>query len=120
MRSALLGSKYCKERGVYFDQKIPVQLFTDDQPPKLIENYLDYGVPFKFGFVNENNKFFFNVPNLRTRGSTFLIHSFRKLPFKAGDRIRFNNKFYDVEDVSMSFLNTTNYKTVKQYFISLK
>ena len=108
----MLGAKFCKENGYFFSKKIPINIEE--------ENYFDYGVPFKFGYINENNKNDFNVPNIRTRGTTFLIQSFRNLDFQTGDRVRFNNKFYDVEDVGTSFYNSTNYKTVKQYFISLK
>lgn len=112
MRKILLNSKYSNMKGYHFSKKIPLSI--DD------EDYLYYGVPFKFGFINEGDKYDFNVPNIRTRGTTFLIQTYRSLDFKTGDRIRFDNRFYDVENVSTSFSGSNKYKPIKQYFLNLK
>lgn len=112
MRKAMLTAKYCKENGYYFDKKITIDI---DE-----ENYFEHGVPFRFGFINANVKYDFEVPNIRTVGNQFLIQTFRDLDIKAGDKVRFNNKFYFVEDVNYNFIQTSQFKTVKQYFITVR
>lgn len=112
MRSALLNSKFSKSKGYHFSKKIPIDIESD--------SHMEYAVPFNFGFVNSNIKYDFNVPAIRTVGNEFLIQTFRDLDFKSGDVVMFDHKYYNVESVRISFFNSTKYKVIKQYFITLK
>lgn len=110
-KQAILESKYCKEKG-YFIQHIET-LEIDE------ENYLDYSVPFLFGFVNQSNKAEFLVPTIRTVGNEFVIHTYRNLDYKTDDIIAFDTRFYHIKDINVSYEND-GFNRIKHYFITLK
>lgn len=112
MKKALLSAKHCKETGIYYGAIIPPNINED--------NYLDFGVPFKFGFINSNTKYEFPVPEIRTVGSTHIIHTFRDLDIQPKDRIRFDHKHWEVQDVSINYVETSQFQRVKHYFITIR
>lgn len=121
MKTATLIAKHCKESGYYFKKVIPHELEKETLEGFVdIENYLDYAVPFKFGFIRSENKYEFPVPQIRVRGFTHYIHSFRNLDFKVGDMVIFDRQKFYVEDVNYSYYQSTNYKRIKNYFLTLK
>lgn len=112
MKASLLSAKYCNELGYYYDKKIPIDVAED--------NYWDYAVPFHFGFVNAETKYDFHVPNIRTVGEQYIIQTFRDLKFKSGDKVKFDEKLWNVESVRASYIQSSKFKRVKQYFLTIR
>lgn len=112
MRSKLLTFKNCKHKAVWFKRITPTDI--------AIKPYYDFGVTFKLGFVRGDNRKEFNIPNLRTIDTKFTIFTFQDLDFRAGDKVRFDNKDYFVEDVNYSYYESTQNQLIKQYFMTIK
>lgn len=110
-KQVLLNKQFCKEKGHFIQHIEPIDINED--------NFLDYAVPFNFGFLNQENNASFNVPNIRTVGNQFVIHSYKDLNYKTDDIIRFDNKFYTIDNVYASYEND-GFNTIKHYFITLK
>lgn len=112
MRTNVLNAKHCKYTATFYAKIIPI-----DREEKI---YYDKGVPFKIGFIRGDNKHEYNIPNIRTIGTSHTIHTFRNLEVKTGDRIAFDNKDYFVEDVNYSYYESSHNRLVKQYFMTIK
>ncbi len=111
MKRFFLESKYCKRLGYYFDKVIATEV-TD-------ENYLDYGVPFRFGFVRLDKRYDFPVPNIQAEVGELIIHTYRDFDFKAGAMVRIDNKFYYVESFNVSY-EGYDFMTIKHYYLTIK
>ena len=112
MRAAMLTAKYCKTNGMHFKKIIPTSYDS--------RIFDDNGVPFRFGFLNSNEKRVFNIPTIRTKDNEFTIHTFRDLDFSEGDKVMFDRKTYFIDSISISYFNSSNNVVVKQYFLTLK
>lgn len=112
MRKAILTAKHCPLNAM-FEKKII--LSNPDLPDKF-----DAPVPFKIGLVREDNKYEYNVPNIRTNQSIHTLFTFRDLGFRVGDKITFDRHTWHVESVGTSYYESTKFKLIKQYFITVK
>lgn len=112
MRKAMLTARHCKVNALHFQKIVPTDIHQDIR--------FDSGVTFKLGIVNSNTDYDFNVPNIRTTGTKVMVHTFRDLTISQGDKIEFNNKIYYVENFSKSYYDSSQFKIIEQYFITLK
>lgn len=111
MKRVLLSRKYCKTNAFYYGQIIPPDI---DE-----ENYFNYGVQFKVGIINTRKKYDFHVPQIRTKGQEHVLNTFRDLGFQEGDRIRFDGRYWLIKEVSISFIQSTQFKSVKHFFLTV-
>lgn len=111
MLENLLCSKNCKENGYYIKQVVSEDI--DDS------NYKDFASPLRFGYINSTNKQEFITARVRTKATTFSIHTYGERDFSLDDIIRINDKFYYIEDFSVQIETRGNNKAF-HYFINLK
>ena len=48
------------------------------------------------------------------------IFTFRDLGFKRGDKILFDNLTFIIQDLNISYYQSTTFKSIKQYYITIK
>lgn len=107
----LLNSKHCKENA-YYIKNIVVEDIDDD-------NYLDFAVPIKFGFININSRAEFLTPAIRTKATKLSIHTYGNNGYAIDDIIRIYEKFYYIEDFAVEVITKGKNKAY-HYFINLK
>lgn len=108
----MLSSKYCKLIGSHQAKIVPTNVELDVT--------YDAPVRFKFGLVSDEEFRTFNVSNIRTQATRLTIRTFRELSFQTGDKIIFNHNTYYIESISTSYYDSSQYKLVRQFFITLK
>lgn len=112
MRVQMLTAKYCKIPATYYKRVVPTDVTK--------EIYFDSGVPFYMGITNSDDKLVNNISVIRTQETSFVVHTFRELDFEQGDKIRFDNRDYFIESINSTFYETTQFKSIKRYFITIK
>lgn len=112
MRIQMLTSKHCKSRAIFYKRIIPTDI------TKSIT--FASGVPFMFGFTNSEDSYQTNISVMRTKDTSITIQTFRELDLEIGDKIRFDNQDYFVESFNNTYYESTQFKNIKQYFITIK
>lgn len=112
MRLAMLGAKFCKLVGTHQAKIVPTNVEEEIR--------FDAPVKFKFSIVDEEDFKTFNVQPIRTNATRLTIRTFRELSFKTGDKFVFKNNTYYIESISSNYYDSSQYKLVRQFFITLK
>lgn len=122
MKRATLTAKNCKRKGYHFKKVVLAELFKYDDFNNLenIEDYYDYAVPFKFGFIRVENKYDFPVPQIKVRNYTHYIQTYRDLDFEVGDMVLYGRDKWYIEDINYTEYNSGSYDRIKHYFLTLK
>lgn len=107
----LLNSKYCKSRGYYIKNIVSEDITND--------NYLDFAIPFKFGFLGSENGSEYLVDKIRTKFTKLTIHTYGLKSLKVDDIIRIDNDFYGVENFTFR-VETKGFNKAFHYYITLK
>ena len=112
MRASMLSKQLCHHKGQYVSKIIPTDLEKEIR--------FDNPVPFKFSFVRTDNSKSNNIPNFNMTETSHTIFTFRDLGFKRGDKILFDNLTFIIQDLNISYYQSTTFKSIKQYYISIK
>lgn len=107
IKAILFESKYCKHKASFIKKEIDVDITVD--------NYMNYAVPFLFGYTSDSSLPEFLVSGIRTVNNEKQIFCFRNLNFEVDDLIRFDNNIYTITSV-----NKIMTQGVFEYFITVK